>query len=148
MKKNVVTTFLKAETSTRPQQVDIFSIRRRLVSFARAQDKRPQFWQTRSHAIIAHSSVPADCIHKVISQKGERILFERLSTPRPCTEGGTEECLAIAAAAARHIGECCFGHQEIGAKRGQGNPTEIPELPSSRKLERNTESLVEKDRRA
>ena len=27
--------------------------------------------------------VPAECIYKVISQGGDRILFERLSTPRP-----------------------------------------------------------------
>ena len=37
----------------------------------------------RSHTIIVYSSVPADCIYRVICQKGERTLFERLSTPRP-----------------------------------------------------------------
>ena len=42
-----------------------------------------QFWQTRSHATIVCISVPADCIDKVISQKGERTLYERLSTPGP-----------------------------------------------------------------
>ena len=36
-----------------------------------------------SHAIIVCSSVPADSISKVISQRGEKTLFERLSTPRP-----------------------------------------------------------------
>ena len=38
------------------------------------------------------------------------------------TEDSTQECLAITAAAtaaaARHIGGSCFGHQETGAKRG------------------------------
>ena len=53
------------------------------INLPRAQDKGLRFWQTRSHAIIVCSSVPADCIYKVISQKGERTLFERLSTPRP-----------------------------------------------------------------
>ena len=52
------------------------------INLARAQDKGLQFWQTRSHAIIVCSSVPADCIYKVISQRGEKALFERLSTPR------------------------------------------------------------------
>ena len=53
------------------------------IILARAQEKGLQFWQTRSHAIIVYSSVPADSIYKVISQKGERTLTERLSTPRP-----------------------------------------------------------------
>ena len=53
------------------------------INLARAQDKGLQFWQTRSHAIIVCISVPADCIFKVITQKGEQTLFERLSTPRP-----------------------------------------------------------------
>ena len=42
-----------------------------------------KFWQTRSNAVIVFNSVPTDCIYKVISQKGERTLFQRLSTPRP-----------------------------------------------------------------
>ena len=50
---------------------------------SRAQDRRLQFWQTKSHAIIVHSLVPADSIFQAISQKGDRVLFERLSTPQP-----------------------------------------------------------------
>ena len=53
------------------------------INLARAQDKGLQFWPTWSHAIIVCSTVSADCIHKVISQNGERTLFERLSTPQP-----------------------------------------------------------------
>ena len=53
------------------------------INFVRAQDKGLRFWQTRSQAEIVHNSVPTDCIDKVIPQKGERTLFERLSTPRP-----------------------------------------------------------------
>ena len=53
------------------------------INFVRAQDKGIRFWQTRSQAEIVHNSVPTDCIDKVISQKGERTLFDRLSTPRP-----------------------------------------------------------------
>ena len=59
------------------------------INLTRAQDKGLRFWQTRSRAIIVYNFVPADCIYKVISHKGERTQFERLSTPR----------LAIAAAA-------------------------------------------------
>ena len=53
------------------------------INLARAQHKGSRFWQTRSHGVIVYSSVPADCIYKVISQKTERTFFERLSTPRP-----------------------------------------------------------------
>ena len=46
--------------------------------------------RTRSHAVIRFATLlPADCICKVISQKGERTLFGRLSTPRPRTEDCT-----------------------------------------------------------
>ena len=50
---------------------------------SRAQDHGLQLWQTKSHAIIVHSLVPSECIYRVISQNGYRILFERFSIPRP-----------------------------------------------------------------
>ena len=53
------------------------------VKLSRAQDQGLPSWQTKSHATIVHNPVLADCIFKVISQNGDRILFERLSTPRP-----------------------------------------------------------------
>ena len=40
------------------------------INLARVQDKGPQFSQKR--AAMVCSSVPADCMNKVISQKGER----------------------------------------------------------------------------
>ena len=52
------------------------------VKLSRAQDRGLRFGQTKSHAIIVHSLVPADCIYREISQNGDPILFERLSTPR------------------------------------------------------------------
>lgn len=36
--------------------------------------------------MIVHDSVPADCIEKVVRQKGDRTLHARLSTPRPALE--------------------------------------------------------------
>ena len=42
-----------------------------------------QVWQTKSDAIIVHDPVPANCIYRVFFQNRGRILFERLSTPRP-----------------------------------------------------------------
>ena len=53
------------------------------IHLARAQEKGLQFWQTRSHAIVVHDSVPADCIEKVVSMQGDETLYHRLSTPRP-----------------------------------------------------------------
>ena len=73
---------------TVPQQVHYHSHWKRnqdavyWVGLSRAQDQGVQFWQTMSHAIIVHSPVPADCIYRAISQNGDRMLIERLSTPR------------------------------------------------------------------
>ena len=53
------------------------------ITLSRAQDQGVQFWQTESFAIITHDTVPGDCIHRVISQNGDRVLFERRATPRP-----------------------------------------------------------------
>ena len=53
------------------------------IHLAKAQEKGRTLWQTRSHAIIVHDSVPPDCIEKVISEKGERTLYQRLAAPRP-----------------------------------------------------------------
>ena len=47
-----------------------------------AQDQGLRFKQTKSSAIIVRNLVPADRTYGVISQKGDRTLFERLSTPR------------------------------------------------------------------
>ena len=42
------------------------------INLARAQDEGLRFRPARSHAVIVYSSVPAECIYQVISQKGER----------------------------------------------------------------------------
>ena len=42
-----------------------------------------RLWQTKSFAIITYTTVPGDCIDRVTSQNGDRVLFERLATPRP-----------------------------------------------------------------
>ena len=47
------------------------------INLARAQEKRLHFWQTRSHAAIVDSCVPADCIYEVISQKKRNELYMR-----------------------------------------------------------------------
>ena len=51
------------------------------IRLPRAQDQGLQIWQTKSFAIMTHATIPGDCIDRVTSQNGERILFEKLETP-------------------------------------------------------------------
>ena len=53
------------------------------IKLSRAQDQGLQFLQTESFAIITYVTVPGDCIDRVTSQNGDRVIFERLATPRP-----------------------------------------------------------------
>ena len=54
-----------------------------LDKLSRAQDQGLRLWRTKSFAIITNITVPGDCIDRVTSQNGDRVLFERLATPRP-----------------------------------------------------------------
>ena len=56
------------------------------VRLSRAQDQGLEFWQTKSFAIMTYATIPGDCIDRVTSQDGDRIVFERLETPRPAPE--------------------------------------------------------------
>ena len=51
------------------------------IHMAKAQEKGLTFWQTRSHAIFVHDSVPADCIEKIFENR-ENSLYQRLSMCR------------------------------------------------------------------
>ena len=53
------------------------------INFSRAQDQGFRYWRTKSFAIITFATVLGDCIDCVISQNGDRVIFERLATPRP-----------------------------------------------------------------
>ena len=53
----------------------------KLLKLSRAQDQGMRFWQTRSFAIITYAT--GDCIDRVISQSGDRVIFEKLAKPRP-----------------------------------------------------------------
>ena len=53
------------------------------VRLQRAQDQGLEFWQTKSFAIMTYTTIPGDCIDRVTAQNGERVLFEKLETPRP-----------------------------------------------------------------
>ena len=96
---------------------------------------------------IVHSSVLADCIYKVISQKGERTLCERLSTPRPVPKivlksaWQSQQQQQQQQDTSESASSCT---RKLVLREEQGNPTDKPELPSARKLECSTESLVER----
>ena len=57
--------------------------RRDWTRLSRAQDHRSQFWKTKSNAIVVCDSVPKDCIERVVCDDGDRVLFQRVLTPRP-----------------------------------------------------------------
>ena len=42
-----------------------------------------EFWQTKTFAIMTHATILGDCIDRVTAQDGDRVIFERLETPRP-----------------------------------------------------------------
>ena len=78
--------FIKAKKSTLSQQLENTQNNVYWINSAGAQDKGLRFLQARSHALIVHNSVQADCTYKVISQKGKRTFFETHSTPRPAAK--------------------------------------------------------------
>ena len=105
--------------------------------------------KTRSHATTVYSSVPADCIYKVISQSVKRSSFERLSTLRPAPKIVLKSicCRSCSHSSSskthrrvllRAPGNWC-------KKRRQGTPTCNPKLISVRTLMRSIESVVEKE---
>ena len=53
------------------------------VRLKEAQDQRLESWQTKSFAIVIYFTIPGDCIDCVAARDGDRVLFERLATPRP-----------------------------------------------------------------
>ena len=117
------------------------------INLARAQDKGDylQFWQTRSHARIVCSSVPADCIYKAISQKGERILFERLSTSRPAPKIVLKSAWQSQQQQQQQQDTLLRAPGNWCKKRNKVHLTDNLELPCVGNLMRSTESPVEKE---
>ena len=57
--------------------------------------------KTKSFAIMANATIPGHCIDRVTAQNGDRVIVERLATPRPASEDTLKRNWAKAAAAAR-----------------------------------------------
>ena len=49
----------------------------------RNQDQGLRFWQTKSFAIRSCATTTGACIDRVTGLNGDRVIFERLETPRP-----------------------------------------------------------------
>ena len=52
------------------------------VRLKEAKDQGLQCWQTKSFAIMTYVTIAGDCIDRVTAQNGDRVMFERLATPR------------------------------------------------------------------
>ena len=103
-----------------PQKVHCHNyLKRNQDAVSRAQDQGLQFWQTKSHAIIVHSPVPAGCIYKVISRNGDRILLERLSTPRPAPKVTLKRYWHSQQQQCRVVQGDLYGRESIRDKRRQ-----------------------------
>ena len=68
-------------TRWKPYHDAVFWIR-----LSKAQDQGLEFLQTKSFATMTYATIPGDCIDCVTFQNGDRVLFERLETPRPTPE--------------------------------------------------------------
>ena len=118
------------------------------VNLAQAQDEGLRFWQTRTNAVISLCWQIA--LTKQFLRKGNCTLFERLSTPRPATkivltsawqsQQQQQDTSESASSSTRTRKVVQRVHREE-----KGNPTDNPEQPSARKLERSAESRVEKE---
>ena len=75
------------------RNVDQLSIKSRLC------DHKRTLFSGQSPAIITHSTVPLDCIERVISQRGEMTTYQRSSTPRLASRIVLRKCVERAAAA-------------------------------------------------
>ena len=138
---------LQAEKSTLLQQVEKL-VRTPSTGSIQPEHKTKdylQFWQTRSHARIVCSSVPADCIYKAISQKGERILFERLSTSRPAPKIVLKSAWQSQQQQQQQQDTLLRAPGNWCKKRNKVHLTDNPELPCVGNLMRSTESPVEKE---
>ena len=124
------------------------------VNSARAEDKALQFWQTRSNAIVVYNSVLADCIYKVLSQKGKRVSFERLSTPRSAPtfvlksswqkqQQQQQQQDTSESASARSWKQSTRSSVKEELKDNPGNPTKDSETPRSWKQNCKKDSSVE-----
>ena len=134
--------------STQSQQVENTQDAVYWINLARAQDKGLRFWKTKSHSLIVYNSVSADCINKVISQKGELYLKDsrRLVPHRRLYLKSAWQSQQQPQQQQQDTCESASSStKKLVQREVQGNPTDDPELPSARKLERSTESLVEKE---
>ena len=95
MKRNLMTITRSVRKYTTKPRENTVKMQYIGSKFLERRIKGLQFWQTKSFAIITHAALPGDCIDRVISQNGDRVMLERLATPRPTPKGIVKsDCLA------------------------------------------------------
>ena len=65
------------------------------VKLKEAQDWGLQFGQTKSNAVIVCNPVPRECISKVLARNGQKLIYERLPTPRPAPKVTLYSCWQV-----------------------------------------------------
>ena len=69
------------------------------VRLSEAEDLGLEFWQTKSFAIMTYASTPGDCIDRVASDGGDRVLLRTTWNSKATAQGNVEQELAMPAAA-------------------------------------------------
>ena len=81
------------------------------VRLSKAQDQGLEFWQAKSFAIMTHATILGDCSDRVTSH-GDRVLFERLETPRLAPKVTLKKNWQKPAAAAVWESSDCATHED------------------------------------
>ena len=90
-KKNNIVMILRDRENSLQNRIAALTKRCFLDSFWESTRKGIAFWQTKSHVIITDSTVPPDCIERVITQHGAgRTESKRCS--QHCSEGAAGNC--------------------------------------------------------
>ena len=80
-------------TSWKPTQNAVFWVR-----LSEVEDLGLEFWQTKSFAIMTYAKTPGDCIDRVTSDGGDRVLLRTTWNSKATAQGNIEQELAMPAA--------------------------------------------------
>ena len=124
---------LQVEKSTQPQQVENSSGRRLLDQLSPNTRQRTTVLANQiPRRNCFYSSVPADCIYKVISRNEKRTFFERLSTPRPAPKIVLKSAWQSQQQQQQYTSESAASStRKLVRKEEQGTPTENQNYPAS-----------------
>ena len=116
----------------------------------KAPEKGSQFLQTRFQAIFLYDSVPAGCIEKVVSTREDKIMYQRIPTPRthPKVQHDKEVQQQSSTEQSCAEGDPCKidlhvqGVPQNAVLQDQGRMTKIQDLVHALRTESQTESVI------